>query len=302
MDHGAGRVRALCKSGFLTATVLFVATTAGTILAQASVVRDIAYGDRARNQLDLYLPDGVKNPPLVVFIHGGRWFRNDKTQVERHDRATQLNQAGLAVASINYTFSDEAIWPAQLNDLRTALDFLRENGPRYGYDSERIAVWGQSSGAHLAIWAAFDQTGDPNTSLKALVSWYAPTDLFNIAPDRAADEVPDRGNLAKEPTPESLLIGKPVPDNKTLADAASPLFYLNGLPDDVSLPSTLLVHGTADFVISPLQTQRLYNAMKSRSETANITLRLIEGGRHGGEKFDAEVQPAIEFLKAALLK
>lgn len=279
---------------------LFVSAALCATATAAETLRDIAYGDRARNQLDLYLPDGIENPALVVFIHGGRWFRNDKTQIELHDRVTQLNAAGFAIASINYTFSDEDIWPAQLNDLRKAFDFLRSQAAIYGYDADRIAVWGQSSGAHLALWATFDQSSDPDTRLSALISWYAPSDLFAIIPDRAADEVPDRGNLAEEPTPESLLVGKPVPDNKDLADAASPLAYLQSLPETTEIPPTLLVHGTADFVISPLQTLRLYEAMNARPGTRSVTLRLVEGAGHGGDQFDAEVQPVIAFLTSVL--
>lgn len=299
MDHGTGRVRVFGLFRPLAASVVVAMATIAAIPSQADPLRDITYGERARNQLDLYLPDGVDTPPLVVFIHGGRWFRNDKSQIERHDRAKQLNAAGFAVASINHTFSDEAIWPAQLLDLRAAFGFLREQAAEYGYDAGRMAVWGQSSGAHLALWAAFDAAQDPDTGIDALVAWYAPSDLFNIAADRAADTVPDRDGLSEEPTPESLLIGQPVPENKALADAASPLAHMLSLPQETELPPTLLVHGTADFVMSPLQTLRLYDAMKGRVGDSGVTLRLVEDGGHGGDLFDAEVQPVIDFLKAA---
>lgn len=266
-------------------------------MAHADVTRDIAYGDKARNTLDLYMPDGVERPPLVVFIHGGRWFRNDKTQIELHDRIAKLTGAGLGIASINYTFSDEAAWPSQLDDLHTVFAFLRAHGGDYGYDPSRIAVWGQSSGAHLALWAAFDLAKDPDTRLDALVSWYAPSDLYQLIPDRAADDVSDRGNLAKEPTPESLLIGAPVKDHKDLADAASPALFLKTLPGETPLPPTLLVHGTADFVVSPLQTDRLYEAMKDHPGVSILEIRHVEGAGHGGDKFDAEADPAVAFLK-----
>lgn len=264
--------------------------------AASEVLSDIAYGDNARNQLDLYLPDGVKNPPVVVFIHGGRWFRNDKTQIGRHNRIKKVNDAGIAIASINYTFSDEAVWPAQLDDIRTAFDFVRNNGNSYGYDADKIAVWGQSSGAHLALWAAFDLARSEETQLDAVISWYAPTDLFGIIPDRAADDVPDREGMNKEPSPESLLVGAPVLKNKKLADAASPLHFLSTLPADTALPPALLVHGTADFVISPLQTIRLYETMQSHAGSGSVELRLVEGAGHGREPFDAEVAPVVDFL------
>ena len=277
-----------------TAAVLGLALTS---TASAETLTGISYGDRARNTLDLHLPDGVENPPVVVFIHGGRWFRNDSTQIELHNRVPMLLDAGIAIASINYTFSDEAIWPAQLDDLRAAFDFVRENGDTYGYNADQIAAWGQSSGAHLALWAVFDMAANaPDAQVDALVSWYAPSDLFALIPDRAADTVPDREGMDVEPTPESLLIGAPVQENRELADDASPTLYLASVPDEAPIPHTLLVHGTADFVVSPLQTERLYAAMEGRAGVESVQYRAVEGAGHGRDPFDPEVQPVIDFL------
>ncbi|MFS4581483.1 alpha/beta hydrolase fold domain-containing protein [Phaeobacter sp. C3_T13_0] len=279
---------------------LFLLTALSCLMAlpvYAEVKKDIPYGEKARNQLDLYLPDGVDEPPMVVFIHGGRWFRNDKTQIENLDRVNQILDSGMAIASINYTFSSEAIWPAQLEDLHAAFDFLRENGATYGYDADRMAVWGQSSGAHLALWAAFDQAQSPETALDGLVSWYAPSDLYEIIPDRAADDVPDRDGMNKEPSPESLLIGATVPENEELADVASPLNFLATLPAETILPDTLLVHGSNDFVISPLQTERLYDAMQAHGSSGKVEMRIVDGGGHGRPGFEPEVPAAIAFLK-----
>ena len=261
--------------------------------------KDVSYGSGERNQLDIYIPDNVDNPPVVVFIHGGRWFRNDKTQIERYDRVNQLMDSGIALVSINYTYSTQANWPAQLNDLRAVFDFVRHNAEHYGYDANRIAVWGQSSGAHLALWSAFDQAQNPDTRLSALVSWYAPSDLFHLSSDRQQDKVVDREGMDKEPTPESILIGATVTENKALADAASPLKFLESLPESMPIPATLLVHGTSDFVVSPLQTERLYQVMKDRDGVKSVSIRRVEGGGHGGDLFNAEVTPVMDFLKAA---
>lgn len=261
--------------------------------------KDVAYDSGERNQLDIYLPEHVDNPPVVVFIHGGRWFRNDKAQIERYDRVNQLMDSGIALVSINYTYSTQANWPAQLNDLRAAFNFVRNNADKYGYDASRIAVWGQSSGAHLALWSAFDQAQNPDTQLSALVSWYAPSDLYHMASDRKQDDVADRASMDEEPAPESILVGAKVVDNKALADKASPLKFLESLPSSTQLPATLLVHGTSDFVVSPLQTERLYKVMKARDGVESVSIRRVKDGGHGGDLFNAEVAPVVEFLKAA---
>jgi len=266
----------------------------------ADTVRDISYGARERNSLDLVAPEGVADPPLVVFVHGGRWFRNDRTQVELYDRVDALTSAGMAVATIDYTYSIQQAWPAQLEDLRAAFSFLRENADTYGYDADRIAVWGQSSGAHLALWAAYDQAGNPDTALDALVSWYAPSDLFNLAADRQRDDVPDRPLPDGERPPEDILINAVAAEDRQAADAASPLAFLERLDPDMPLPATLLMHGTADAVVSPLQTARLHEHLAGRPGTGPLEVRLVEGAGHGGELFGATVPDVVAFLADAL--
>ena len=260
----------------------------------ASLISDIAYGPDARNQLDLYLPDNVSNAPIVLFIHGGRWFRGDKTQIELYDRIESLTSAGIGIAAINHTYSSENLWPAQIDDVMDALDFVSENGATYGYDAERIAVWGQSSGAHLALWAGLLSAEDPDIDLAAVISWYAPSDLFQLTADRVNDDVPGENERFPEPSPETLLVGLPVPDNKAEADAASPAIYAQGLADGSNLPDFQIVHGDADFVVSPLQSERLFETLKEKG--APVELRILPGAGHGGDLFDDETPVATEFL------
>lgn len=85
---------------------------------------------------------------------------------------------GIAVASMNYTYSTDAIWPAQKDDVAEALRFLAGSGAKYGYDAENIAVWGQSSGAHLALWAGLIAAEEPDVNLQGVVSWYGAVEPF----------------------------------------------------------------------------------------------------------------------------
>lgn len=257
---------------------------------------NIANGNGERNKLDLYLPDRVSNPPIVLFIHGGRWFRNDKEQVKLYDRVKLLNQAGIAVASMNYTFSTTAIWPAQKDDVLTALRFLSGHGSKLGYDPARMAVWGQSSGAHLALWAGLLATENDELEVRALVSWYAPSNLFELSEDRLNDKVPDSKRRVRKPSPESKLIGMSVPENRAATDAASPEHYFSVLPAGTKLPATPLLHGDQDHVVSPLQSRRLYDTTIARNSEAEIKLRFVEGAKHGGKAFEAVVPEVIEFL------
>ncbi len=276
----------------ISLVALLASTCLGTATQALTLTSDIAYGDGTRQQMDIYMPAGVDAPPVVLFVHGGRWFRNDKTQITLYDRHTKLTDAGYAVASMNFAYSSEALWPQQLDDVTLALAYLRENAAALGIDAGDIAIWGQSSGAHMALMGGM--TAEP--AVDAIVSWYAPSDLKNIAPDRLADDVKGGNERFPEPSPETLLLGVSVSENSEAADGASPTHLVETLEEGAVLPPMLLMHGTADFVISPLQSQRLYEALAASGAVENLTLSYVEGGKHGGDLFAPKVDEVIDFL------
>ncbi len=267
----------------------------------AHVLRDQAYGTDPRQVLDLYLPDSASPVPLVIFIHGGRWFRGGKEQAEEYGRIKAMIAAGFAVATINYRYSTTAIWPAQQDDVLAAINWLRSRHREFRLDTERLALWGQSSGAHMALMTAAYLAGGNDPSLRAVVAWFPPSDLLRLRQDRIDDNVPGANEAEQEPTPESLLIGAPVASATDLALAASPAHRLAALPAQVPLPPILLVHGTADPAVSPLQSQRLYQALKARPGTI-AQLRDVPQGQHGGPGFEAETVPSVQFLLSRLRK
>lgn len=261
---------------------------------------NVAYGPGERNQMDFHLPDDVAGAPVIVFVHGGRWYRNDKTQIELYDRVEALTDAGFVIASINHTYSSEARWPRQLEDVLSAIEFVKAQADEYGYDADRVGLWGQSSGSHLALMATMTLDENGQSPVDALVSWYGPTDLYQIRQDRIDDDVPGENQRFKEPSPETLLLGVPIEEGREEADAASPITLARKLPSGVTLPPILMVHGEADFVISPLQTQKLHALLKSGSSAPSLSLRIVPGAGHGGDGFDAEVDPAIEHFSQHL--
>ena len=264
---------------------------------------DLSYGPHERNTLDLYVPADVTDPPLLVFIHGGQWRRDDKDRLDRFGRIDALMKAGIAVATINMRYSTDAIWPAQLEDIRAAARFLREHAVEYGYTTDQIAYWGESSGAHLALMAGLSgapefglSEGGPIAPTAAIVAWFAPSDLTQIAADREADNVPGGNEEFGQPTPENRLIGGPVADNLAKARAASPVDIVQTAPPNAPIPPILLAHGTQDPVVSPLQSDRLKKVVEARFSDAEITLRKVDGASHGSDEFADEIEPAIAFL------
>lgn len=293
-------MRLFLLTAVLLGMLIALAGCASKPEAQAMKLADLAYGPGERNQLDLYLPADTVGAPVVVFVHGGRWFRNDKSQIELYGRHEALTEAGFVVAAINYSYSSQALWPAQLEDTLAAIDYVRQRAGEFGYDADRLGIWGQSSGAQIALMATIELSRQQEHPAGALVSWYAPSDLLSIKADRENDSVPGGNENFPDPRPETLLLGASVEEDPARAALASPVAQIRLLDPEIGLPALLLVHGDADAVVSPLQTERLYTAIRERRAGDAVELRVVAGGGHGGEAFHAEAKAAIDFLSRQL--
>jgi acetyl esterase/lipase len=217
-------------------------------------------------ELDLYLPAEAAEPvPVVVFLHGGGWRLGSRHAAGPAFRGAsptpfeRMAQSGIAVASVDYRLSGEAIWPAQLHDAKAAVRWLRARAADLGVDPDRIAAWGESAGGHLAELLGL--TGDDaglegdvgivgtSSRVCAVVAWYAPSDLPGFATDTGADPTDPS-------TREAQLLGAPVPQVPELAAEASPLTHVSP-----AAPPFLLLHGAADRFIPCVQSERLYAAL-----------------------------------------
>jgi len=226
-------------------------------------------------ELDLYLPAGDGPHPVVVFLHGGGWrlgSRHLAGPAYRGQTPTpfeRVAQAGIAVASVDYRLSGEAVFPAQLHDAKAAVRWLRARAGELGVDPDRIAAWGESAGAHLAALLGLvgDQAmeGDvgvagTSSAVSAVVAWYAPTDLAAVAADLGVDP--------HDPaTREAQLLGAPAVDVPELAAQASPVTHVS--PE---APPLLLLHGAADRMIPCVQSERLYDALVEAGVEAELDI------------------------------
>ena len=142
---------------------------------------DVAYADASESQkLDIYLPNSGSGPfPVIVAIHGGAFLMGDKADGQLTPMLAGLDR-GYAVVSINYRLSNEAKFPAQINDVKAAIRFVRANAGTYGLDPNKIAAWGGSSGGYLAAMlgtsggvADLEDTsqGSPDQSSAVRQSW-----------------------------------------------------------------------------------------------------------------------------------
>jgi acetyl esterase/lipase len=262
-------------------------------------------------QLDLYIPTTGPGPyPLVVWIHGGGWSAGDKA-LGPGAPALKLLPRGIAVASINYRLTSQAgqwgsfpvIFPAQINDVKGAVRWLRANAATYGLDVSHFGSWGSSAGGHLSALvgtsggvAALEGSVGGNlafsSAVQAAADYFGPTDIININLDVTT---PPGSTINHDaPTsPESRLIGfddpgqgiavlranlgnpnPPFPALVTLANQVSPITFVD--PTD---PPFYLAHGTVDTSVPIMQSTRLDVALTSAGVPHSYTQ--VAGAGHG---------------------
>jgi acetyl esterase/lipase len=190
----------------------------------------------------------------------------------------------LAVAAIDYRLSGEARFPAALEDVRTAVGWVRDNAAAYGLDTGRVFLWGDSAGGHLALLAAL--TG---AAVQAAVAWFPVTNLLGMPSD-----VADAGGIG-DPGPDSReaqFLGAPASSVPDLARQASPVTHARA-----DAPPILLMHGTVDDMVPAAQSVRLAEALEAAG--AVVELDLVPGATHfwkGAADVPAIIQRSIEFL------
>ncbi|MGI5158313.1 alpha/beta hydrolase fold domain-containing protein [Microbispora sp. CA-102843] len=234
-------------------------------------------------ELDLVLPPETEGPvPCVVFLHGGGWRAGSRRSMGPAFEGAAptpfelVAWAGVAVAGADYRLSGEALWPAQLHDVKAAVRWLRARGGELGIDIGRIAAWGESAGGHLAALLGLTP-GDPtleggvgvtgpSSAVAAVAAWYAPSDLRTVAAGIGADP-------ADPASREALLLGAPVPSVPDAAALASPVTHVSP-----GAPPFLLLHGRSDRMIACAQSERLRDEL--RAAGAEVDLHVYDGADH----------------------
>jgi len=257
------------------------------------VEKDIPYvsGGDSSQRLDLYLPEPPpdKPLPLIVWIHGGGWRSGSKTGCP----AIRWVTNGYAAASVEYRFSQKAVFPAQLQDCQAAIRWLRANAGKYHLDPNHIGVWGASAGGHLAalvgtcggkrVFAPIGGNEDQSDQVQAVCDMYGPAN-FSTVVQQAADDEKNIKNIFKFNTPDdpySCLIGAPLSD-KPKADAVSPVHYVSR-----DTPPFLILHGTRDALVPFAQSLELATAL--RENGVPVLLQKFPGAGHGGAVFGRPV-------------
>lgn len=245
---------------------------------RVDLATDLPYAATAhpRQRLDLYLPRAptATTRPVVVYLHSGGWVSGDKGEGARF-LGPLVAEGRFAGVSAGYRLADEARWPAQLHDVQAAVRWVRANAERYGFDPDRIAVWGWSAGGHLALMLGttadvpeLDGRLGPHAGeglrVTAVVNHAGISDLL------AVDATPALRDSRALRTFASRLLGAPPRDAVDRARQASPVTHASA--GDAPVFTT---HGTADRTVPYDQAVRLQRALRDAGilTTFDTTLR-----------------------------
>jgi len=295
---GRGHARVVLSVGLPLAFVVGGAAMGrGTDTARlpegTAIHRDLAYvpDGHPRQKLDLYLPRAEGPLPLVVYVHGGAFRAGDKGEWPPLEYVAQ----GYALAAINYRLSQHALFPAQIEDCKAAVRWLRAHAAEYGLAPDRFAAGGTSAGGHLV--AMLGTTGhvseldigehlDVSSRVQAVLDYFGPTDFLQMDAHRLPN-----GMVHDTPgSPESQLVGGPIQENPDKVARANPMTYVTA-----EAPPFLIVHGDQDPLVPHHQSELLAAALKKAG--VPVTFYTVEGGGHGGFE-----DPKVDELTKAFLE
>jgi len=265
----------------LTATALLA------VIARAELKTDIEFARAGGTNLtlDAFVPEGSGPFPTCILVHGGGWTKGDKTSFIK-PLFEPLSKSGFTWFTINYRLAPQHRYPACVEDVETAIRWVKAHAAEYKADPQRIALIGESAGGHLVSLAGVQAKAD--TRVAAVVPFYAPHDM----------ELQAKQSKTFPAWVEALFGLKELNDtaSRILRDA-SPINHVRK-----GLPPYLLIHGTKDALVAFEQSLKFQEKMKAAGNVCDLIV--IEGGAHGmggWEKVDPSYkEKLVTWLRAAL--
>ncbi|MEZ4504371.1 MAG: alpha/beta hydrolase [Thermomicrobiales bacterium] len=247
-------------------------------LAGVRFTGNVAFGsaDGVELLLDCYTPEPrpAEILPALVWVHGGGWESGDKRGGYSDVFGPMLARAGFVFATVDYRLSGQALFPAQIHDVKAAIRWMRANATALGIDPDRIGIWGHSAGGHLAALAGVSgdipelegESGSPGVSSRVQAALpLSPATDFRIIPGGWTSIEPRRAT--------EKLVGGRLEERADLVRMANPMTHIRP-----GVPPFLIVHGAADGVVPVEQGIALADAL--RSVGGDVTLDVLPGADH----------------------
>eukprot|EP00924_Labyrinthula_sp_SR-Ha-C_P015668 augustus_masked-scaffold_4-processed-gene-6.47-mRNA-1 protein AED:1.00 eAED:1.00 QI:0/-1/0/0/-1/1/1/0/656 len=271
---------------------------------------DISYSTGDDLLLDIYRPRfalASDRFPIIVYFHGGDWEYGDKDQVLDYNLVLEAMERKYVVVSLNFGSAPETNFESFYDNIFDALEFLTVNEAVYNLDVTKVALWGQGSGAHLAILSGLLQEVASIAPMKisAVVSWYGYTDLLNIVEDFENDLVTQEPAYLQFIPADDPASGSPMekfigfsltPENEEAYVESGPMNFIESLEEGETTCDFLLITGTEDATVSPLQTLRLFKLLDEKNTSTYLSTRVVEGAAHGGAEFFNETIVSLDFV------
>ena len=244
---------------------MLLAFVLGSGWACAEKKSDVTYGTAAGEELklDLFVPEGSGPFPVCILVHGGGFEKGDKQQQPKH-LFVPLMEAGYAWVSINYRLAPKHKYPGSVEDVKTAVRWVKEHSSEYRFDPERIVLIGESAGGYLVNMVGAQNREDIRVA--AVVSFYGAADLllrFNASNGNPSVSFVNYFGVSEDNE-----------DTRKFLVEASPATYVRS-----GLPPFLLLHGNKDQRVPYEQSVNFYAKLKKSGVPADFIT--IEGGGHG---------------------
>lgn len=254
---------------------------------QDTEAETVAYASNSAAQVcDIYIPEGADKAPVIVLVHGGGFMFGDQGMAIIKPVIEAAVAHGYAVVSVDYRKSSEAVFPAALSDVKAAVRFVRANAERYGFDENKIVIWGESAGAYLSLMTALtpgvasldgDVTDNAGVSsqVRALVSFYAPVEFFTLyeeagKPEAAADSF------------ESKFLGQDISADADATYATYWETYADAIPESLS---AWVQAGDSDQRVPCTQSENFARRLAEKIGEENVEFGLIPGADHEDDAF-----------------
>lgn len=277
-----------------------------TMKGQVRLIENVTYSavDGEALKMDILAPwsqryDYLKSDPrpLIVFVQGSSW--RQPTMGEEIPQLVQFVKAGYIVATVQHRNSlDGHSFPAFLQDVKTAIRFLRAHAEQYAIDPQRVAIWGTSSGANASLLVALTpndpryktaEYADQSDAVNAVVSCFAPTDVVDTF--KNASQVPGSDIL------QYSLFGTDPSKWDDIKRQMSPLYQIK---DGQKYPPFLLLHGDADKVVPYHQMEDMYHALEEHG--VSVEAYRVKGANHERDFWSQTIYDLVKDFLAPIEK